>query len=214
MKIEGDYLWDKTGEPDPEVQQLEEILGTLRYQPKPLEIPADLQIGRQRNFFRGFAPGLAIAATIAMILVGLALWVGLQRLQRGPSEVSKTSSKPESSSNSNPATALLPNKDQDTSASVSSRPGQKQIVSPRRHVSGSLMANNTNQSHDAARKERVKNLPGDSALAANDLQAGTAAKDQLMLGLRVASAKLSLAQRKTQESTNPRDLIHNQHKIG
>ena len=41
-----DYLWDKTGEPDPEIQQLEEILGTLRYQPKPLEIP---QICRRRD---------------------------------------------------------------------------------------------------------------------------------------------------------------------
>ena len=35
-----DYLWDKSGQPDPEIQQLEEILGTLRYQPKPFEIPA------------------------------------------------------------------------------------------------------------------------------------------------------------------------------
>ena len=24
-----DYLWDKSGEPDPQIQQLEEILGTL-----------------------------------------------------------------------------------------------------------------------------------------------------------------------------------------
>ena len=49
-----DYLWDKTGQPDPEIQQLEEILGTLRYQPKPLVLP------RQRNYF----PLLAIAASI------------------------------------------------------------------------------------------------------------------------------------------------------
>ena len=34
-----DYLWDKSGEPDPEVQKLEEILGTLRYQPRPLNLP-------------------------------------------------------------------------------------------------------------------------------------------------------------------------------
>ena len=34
MNNDGDYLWDKTGEPDPEIQQLEEILGTLRYQPR------------------------------------------------------------------------------------------------------------------------------------------------------------------------------------
>ena len=47
MTIRGDYLWDKTGEPDPEVQELEEILGTLRYQPRPLEIPAGCS-GRSR----------------------------------------------------------------------------------------------------------------------------------------------------------------------
>lgn len=208
MKIEGDYLWDKTGEPDPEVQQLEEILGALRYQPKPLEIPANLQIAPQRNFFRGFAPGLAIAATVAVILVGLALWVGLQRSQRaGPSEISK----PESTGNPNPPTLPSPNKDQH--ASVSSSPNQEQIDSPPRHrVNPVLVAENTNRS--ATRKGTIKNLEKDSTLAANDLQAGAAAKDQLMLGLRVACAKLSLAQRKTQESTNPRDLIHNQHKIG
>ena len=29
-----DYLWDKSGEPDPQIQELEEILGTLRFQPR------------------------------------------------------------------------------------------------------------------------------------------------------------------------------------
>ena len=36
-----DYLWDKSGEPDPEIQELEEILAPLRYQPKPLELPTN-----------------------------------------------------------------------------------------------------------------------------------------------------------------------------
>jgi len=29
------YLWDRTGEANGEVQRLEELLGTLRYQPQP-----------------------------------------------------------------------------------------------------------------------------------------------------------------------------------
>jgi hypothetical protein len=49
-----DYLWDKTGQPDPEIQQLEEILGSLRYQPKPLALP------RRRNYL----PLLALAGGI------------------------------------------------------------------------------------------------------------------------------------------------------
>ncbi len=90
LNSDADYLWDKTGEPDPEVQQLEEILGTLRYQPRPLEIPAGLHVGRERIFFRGYRAPLAIAATVAMLLLGLGLWLGLQRLQRGPQRLAKS----------------------------------------------------------------------------------------------------------------------------
>jgi hypothetical protein len=38
------------------------------------------------------------------------------------------------------------------------------------------------------------------------------AKDQLMIALRLASSKLSMAQKKTQG--NPANEIHNQHKAG
>ena len=62
-----DYLWDKTGEPDPQIQQLEEILGTLRYQPRPLPLPVT-----QR---RSYVPVLAIAATIALALLATGLWL-------------------------------------------------------------------------------------------------------------------------------------------
>src|SRR5687767_15203136 len=85
--MKDDYLWDRTGEPDPEIQQLEETLGTLRYQPRPLEIPLNEQPDARRRFFPEFsqvrAPRLAIAATLLIALLGLGLWLGLQRLQRG-----------------------------------------------------------------------------------------------------------------------------------
>ena len=45
------YLWDRSGEPDPEIQKLEELLGELRYQPQPLQIPANITVGRKRSFF-------------------------------------------------------------------------------------------------------------------------------------------------------------------
>ena len=59
-----DYLWDKTGEPDPQIQQLEEILGTLRYQPKLLVLP-------RRNYF----PLLAIAASLLLALLAGGFWL-------------------------------------------------------------------------------------------------------------------------------------------
>lgn len=67
-----DYLWDKTGEPDPEIQQLEEILGTLRYQPKPLELPQDLLTPRRR---RNHYPLFAIAATVLLALLAAGVWL-------------------------------------------------------------------------------------------------------------------------------------------
>jgi hypothetical protein len=65
-----DYLWDKSGEPDPQIQQLEEILGTLRYQPKPLRIPAGLSLHHRRRYF-----AIAIAAAVVIALVAAGLWV-------------------------------------------------------------------------------------------------------------------------------------------
>ena len=63
-----DYLWDKSGAPDPEIQQLEEILGTLRYQPQPL------RLARRRNY----VALLAIAATVAVALLAGGLWLRVQ----------------------------------------------------------------------------------------------------------------------------------------
>lgn len=73
--MKDDYLWDKSGEPDPEIQQLEELLGTLRYQPKALEIPDELPVGRQRSYF----PLLAIAATLLIAVLSAALWFRAQK---------------------------------------------------------------------------------------------------------------------------------------
>ena len=214
MNIEDDYLWDKTGEPDPEIQQLEEILGLLRYQPRPLEIPVDLppniHIQRERKFFRGFAPGLAIAATIALMVLGLGLWFGLQRLQRSrPPEIVQTPNKPAVST---PSTAPSPSQVQDTSATISGSTDRKHNDSPHRQgLNQSQLAGNRNP--DAGRR-LIRDQLKDSAVAENDLREAAAAKDQLMLGLRVACAKINFAQKKAQESTSPRDLFHNQRKIG
>ena len=198
---DADYLWDKTGEPDPEIQQLEEILGTLRYQPRPLEIPAGLHIGRQRSFFRSYAAPLAIAATVAMLLLGLGLWLGLQRLQRSPQQVVKSPDTPQVRPES------PPNEKQNSAVAVSTpAPEQKQIEeAPRHRVSPPLLARNPKRDRNTVAK--------DQQLTVKQQQEARAAKDQLMLALRVTSAKLSLAQKKAQ-STNTPDLIHNQHKIG
>jgi hypothetical protein len=197
-----DYLWDKTGEPDPEIQQLEEVLGTLRYQPKPLAIPAGLQVGRPRNFLRDFGPRLAIAATIAMLLIGLGLWFGLQRRQ--PAEVVRAPT----TGTSSPTPVALPAPSDNQSPNVAGSlptPKQERIEAPHRHrVNPSVLARDSSRPRNEAAP--------DPQIAVRQRE-GEAAKDQLMLALRVASTKLSFAQKKMQ-GTNSKDLIHNQHKTG
>src|SRR5204862_2851939 len=72
------YLWDRTGKPDADLQELEELLGTLRYQPRPFEIPATI---RRSN--RMVLP-LAIAAAIALTMLAAALWIYFPKSQVGP----------------------------------------------------------------------------------------------------------------------------------
>src|ERR1700687_1436420 len=37
----GDYLWDRSGTPDPEIQRLEALLSDFRHADQPLVLPAD-----------------------------------------------------------------------------------------------------------------------------------------------------------------------------
>ncbi|HEX3183601.1 MAG TPA: hypothetical protein VHQ94_02340 [Pyrinomonadaceae bacterium] len=80
-----DYLWDKSGEPDPEIQELEQILAPLRYQPTPLELPNELPT-RRRNYF----PLLAIAATVLIALLAAGVWLKLRTEESIPPQEAKS----------------------------------------------------------------------------------------------------------------------------
>lgn len=67
--MKNDYLWDGSGEADPEVEELEQLLGRLRYQPKPLELPAPPR--------RVYWPQLAAAAAI-LVALAAGLWFYFQ----------------------------------------------------------------------------------------------------------------------------------------
>jgi len=70
-----EYLWDKSGEPDPEIQQLEQILGTLGYQPKTFEAPTNLRPTRRYRYLSL----AAIAATLVFALLAGFVWRSLHR---------------------------------------------------------------------------------------------------------------------------------------
>jgi hypothetical protein len=65
-----DYLWDRSGEPDPEVERLERVLVNYRYQPKPLSTALRSQLSPRRS---GWIKLTAIAAAILIVLAGL--WI-------------------------------------------------------------------------------------------------------------------------------------------
>ncbi|HEX6042871.1 MAG TPA: hypothetical protein VFZ22_00175 [Pyrinomonadaceae bacterium] len=77
-----DYLWDKSGEPDPQIQELEEILAPLRYQPKPLQLPNDVR----RKYFRL----LAIAATVLIALLAAGVWLKVRKQHTIPPQEAKS----------------------------------------------------------------------------------------------------------------------------
>ncbi|HEY9283428.1 MAG TPA: hypothetical protein VIP46_08240, partial [Pyrinomonadaceae bacterium] len=76
-----DYLWDKTGEPDAETERLEELLGQLRFQPTPFDLPAGLpaqefRAVRARTVLSW--PRLAVAASITLAVLAGA-WMMLKQ---------------------------------------------------------------------------------------------------------------------------------------
>jgi hypothetical protein len=188
--MKDDYLWDRGGEPDAEVAEFEETLGVLRYQPRPFEFPLDARA--PRNVFasvgRGLAPRLAIAAAFALALLALGVWLGMQSWPRSPAIARDAAT-------SAPVTmpefvAHVP------TAAASDSSGSDVAVVPA--VEPKL--------HESYR--RVNPTP-----AVTQQREALVAKDQLMLALRLASAKLNLAQKKTL-NINPRDPLQNQRKIG
>lgn len=202
--MKNDYLWDRTGEPDPEIQQLEELLGTLRYQPQPLELPADVKPDRRQ---RRFLPSLAIAATIALLVLATGLWVRLHRRQVPTNEIAGQSSSGSEKQNSMPPTTT-----------ASSDTGNRKFANDRDQGADKRVAKNT--LHRAARHSLAGNVarhrnpaPPTAGLTAEERSQALAAKEQLLLALRVASAKLNFAQRKTQGPPAP-NTIRNQHKNG
>ena len=187
------YLWDRSGEPDLEVQKLEEILGTLRYQPRPLEIPNDVRLRTSRPFFTK----LAIAAAIGLVAVALGLWVNFNRHRAVPSDEAKRDSQIDQT-RSAPAPQIAPNNNAPQLAVVKN-PTPTNIQKRHREPARNLVAQNKAPS-TAIRQ---------STLTPQEL----AEKEQVLLALRLVSVKLNLAQRKAQGLPQP-NIIRNQHKIG
>ena len=171
-----DYLWDKSGPPDPEIQKLENILGTLRYQPTPFEVPSNVPAPRRRNYFPLLA---AIAATLLVALLAGAIWLRVRSHDEVPQQANN---------------APLP------------RPSiEEKVVPPK--------VRETIVPSEATVRVKYKRRTRPSGLTEREREEALAAKQQLMIALRLASEKLNLAQKKV-HSTTPANQIKNQHRVG
>lgn len=188
--MNNNYLWDRSGEIDPDIQRLEETLGALRYQPQPLQIPAHLQIGRRRSLY----PAMAIAAAIALLAVALGLWFAFKQRQVAPSlyanQNSERGAKPVEKQQP-------PQNDRPQQALVST--DVKPPVTQRRH---------REPTHTLQARYKVR-TPAPTQLTPDEL----AEREQVLVALRLVSFKLNVAQRKAQGLPAP-NSIRNQHKIG
>jgi hypothetical protein len=87
--MNGDYLWDGSGDPDPEIQKLENSLATFRYRGQALEFPEIPQAQAQRLWWRFLQVpssrrfGLA-AATATILLFGA---IAILRWSQKPSTI-------------------------------------------------------------------------------------------------------------------------------
>lgn len=190
--MNNDYLWDRSGEADAEVQELEDVLGTLRYQPRRLELPAEVQPAPRSRFF---VP-LAVAATIALMILAAGAWIRFDRHQVSPPDIAKERVNSNQALVASTPTPVRPDELITGSANQAS-PG---VVERRRN----LPPRNTNRNNIPVRRDEM---------TATQRVEAEAAKDQLLLALRVASAKLNLAQRKTVGAPTGNN-IRNQHKLG
>jgi hypothetical protein len=193
-----DYLWDKSGEPDPDIEQLEQTLGRLRFKrpAEPLPLPATSRWSSRLSF----SPLLAAAAALLIMLLAGGIWLSLRRSS--------------STEGANPlATKPAPEE---------KRSEQQQASGPRPPLgSGSPIDNQLATGGDSqgtvapesvpARKNLPRPFSGTRPLTARQRDAklstqreqlvrreGEQAKAQLIMALHIASDKLNAVQKKIQ----------------
>src|SRR2546423_11323648 len=202
-----DYLWDKSGEVDSEIEQLEELLGTLSHRPRAAALPDSL-LSQLRP--RAFAHWSELAAAAVLILMGFTgLWISLQRLD-ARAEISALASQDVSIAPVEPGnisrTTLgaahevkhhsRSNAELSYGRNIRRRPPFYEAAN-RKGIHTPVQTSNTRPVNEAASVQ--------PQMSAEELAEARRARDELILALQVASAKLNHAQRRAQSlnSTNP-----------
>jgi hypothetical protein len=197
-----DYLWDKSGDPDPEIEQLEKTLGSLRFKrpSEPLPLPATPP---RWSFRLSFSPALAAAAALLVLILAGGVWLSLRRssstegakaIATKPAPVEAKRS--EQQVVSGPRPPLGPDNPGDPRAVISdNKPG---VVQPEKVVPRNNAPRRLSAPREMMAKRRELNIsPRREQLA----REGEQAKAQLIMALHIASDKLSTVQKKIQANS-------------
>jgi hypothetical protein len=176
-----DYLWDKSGEPDPEIVRLEQTLGRLRYKHprEPLPLPA-----LTRPWYRPhLSPVLAIAATLVFLLLAGGLWMSFMpaaRLQQasgpprpvGPIDITASG-------------GGVKEREKETPGTASPRPPLNRSIRRTQDERRAEVAKLTERAIRLRREQQIN-------------REGELAKEQLIKALLITSDKLNTVQKKIQ----------------
>jgi hypothetical protein len=195
-----DYLWDKSGEPDPEIERLEQTLGRLRYKrpAEPLPLPASTRWSSRLSFS---TPALAAAAALFLLILAGGLWLGLRRSSSNEVNSTVAGSAPTVEKQgqqqivSDQRSTLEPSKKIENK--VTQDDDKLAIAQPSPAVRRNKMARPSSGARQelASRREQGQRARERREQIARD---GEKAKEQLILALHIASEKLNRVQKKIQ----------------
>ena len=190
-----DYLWDKSGETDPEIEELEQLLGNLRYRrpARDLPLPKKAPARSPRNFMPAFAIAAAVLLAVAAAGVWFVLGVGVQKESAGisalkaePGRAQDWLSPASVSSITTPAT----NEAKESGPSFVAT-GAPRADKPRRSTAFKRVESTHEQLAKSSSPRRREVI---------DYDEGVAAREQLIRALHLASSKLNRVQKKIQDN--------------
>ena len=209
-----DYLWDKTGEADAEVERLEELLGTLRYKARPLQLPESSSAQTARSKFRPQRSfkwqRLALAASLLLMLLAGAWLIRWQHNEHQRAAAHKQNIVA-------PVTPEpTPQEQQARTTNDKPAPQPQPATTPAPIVPANYHRSRRASVHrDLLARHRSSSAPSVPQQATpHDPQLANApqeltpeqreATEKLLLALRIASAKLNYAERQVQEMSAAR----------
>ena len=191
-----DYLWDKSGTPDTEIEQLEQLLGGLRYR-RPsgnLPLPQSAPVSSRRTF----RPLFAMAAAVLFMMVAAGAWFALGlRNQEATQGVAAISAQPEAAHD-------WPNPKSVSAMSTLTTADETNV--PELKFSGPK-ASSPNRQRRSPEFKRAAQPSAQLARSSSpnrreriSVDEGVAAREQLIKALHLASSKLNQVQKKIQDN--------------